>query len=320
MDEFALIERYFARRAAQIRAPHAVLGIGDDAALLDIPAGMQLAVSMDTLVSGVHFPASAEPCDIGYKALAVNLSDMAAMGAEPVAATLALTLPQADEAWLQRFSDGFFDLAERYRVALIGGDTTRGPLSITVQIHGLLPQGAALLRSGAHPDDAIYVTGTLGDAGLGLLITQGKITSASPQRVLDKLNRPEPRVREGMALRGIASSAIDVSDGLLADLGHILKASSMGARLNLDALPLSPAVRACGEEQAHALALSSGDDYELCFTVPPAGEAALKRAFETFSCACARVGVIEREPGLRCVRADGSLYKPTTSGYDHFRP
>jgi len=317
MDEFALIKRYFTRRTP--RSPHVVLGIGDDAAVLDIPAGMQLAVSVDTLVSGVHFPTSTEPYDIGYKALAVNLSDMAAMGAEPFAATLALTLPQADEAWLQRFSGGFFDLAARYHVQLIGGDTTCGPLSITVQIHGLLPQGAALLRSGARPDDAIYVTGTLGDAGLGLLAAQNKMTLPDPQRALDKLNRPEPRVLEGMALRGIAGSAIDVSDGLLADLGHILKASGAGARLNLDALPLSPDVRACDEEQAHAIALSAGDDYELCFTVPSSKEAALKRAFETFSCACTRVGVIEREPGLRCVRADGSLYVPKASGYDHFR-
>jgi len=317
MDEFALIERYFTRRT--LRSPHVALGIGDDAAVLDIPAGMQLAVSMDTLVSGVHFPAGTVPRDIGHKALAVNLSDMAAMGAEPFAATLALTLPQADETWLQHFSDGFFDLAARYHVQLIGGDTTRGPLSITLLLHGLLPRGAALLRSGARPDDAIYVTGTLGDAGLGLLIAQNKMTLPDPQCALDKLNRPEPRVLEGMALRGIASSAIDISDGLLADLGHILKASGAGARLNVDALPLSSDVRACGDEQAHALALSAGDDYELCFTVPPARESALKHAFKTFPCGHARVGVIERESGLRCVRADGSLYVPQTSGYDHFR-
>lgn len=319
MGEFELIERYFARRAAQIRAPHVALGIGDDAALLDIPAGMQLAVSVDTLVSGVHFPASTEPYDIGYKALAVSLSDMAAMGAEPLAATLALTLPEADESWLQRFSDGFFDLAERYQVQLIGGDTTRGPLSITVQLHGLLPQGAALLRSGARADDDIYVTGALGDAGLALLALQGKTALPAPQRALDKLNRPVPRVREGMALRGIASSAIDISDGLLADLGHILKASGAGARLNVDALPLSADVRSCGEERAYALALGAGDDYELCFTVPASGKPALKRAFETLACAYTRVGVIERESGLRCVRAGGALYTPKISGYEHFR-
>ncbi len=319
MDEFALIERYFARRAARMRSPLVVLGIGDDAAVLDIPAGMQLAASVDTLVSGVHFPTRTEPYDIGYKALAVNLSDMSAMGAEPIAATLALTLPEADEGWLQAFSDGFFDLAERYRVQIIGGDTTRGPLSITVQIHGLLPRGAALLRSGARPDDAIYITGTLGDAGLGLLVAQSKQQVPGPQHALDRLNRPEPRVREGMALRGIADSAIDVSDGLVADLGHILKASGAGARLDVDALPLSPAVRACGEERARALALSAGDDYELCFTVPPSKEAALKRTFGAFSCGYTRIGLIETEPGLRCMRADGSLYIPKASGYDHFK-
>lgn len=319
VGEFELIERYFARRAAQMRAPHVALGIGDDAALLDIPAGMQLAVSVDTLVSGVHFPAGAEPYDIGYKALAVSLSDMAAMGAEPLAATLALTLPQADESWLQRFSDGFFDLAARCRVALIGGDTTRGPLTISVQVHGLIPQGAALRRSGARADDDIYVTGTLGDGGLGLLVLQDKITLPAPQRALDKLNRPVPRVQEGMALRGIASSAIDISDGLLADLGHILKASGAGARLNVDALPVSSDVRSRGEDQAYALALGAGDDYELCFTVPASGKQALQRAFETLSCACTRVGVIEAEPGLRCTRADGAIYTPKFSGYEHFR-
>ncbi len=317
MDEFALIERYFTRRAAQIRAPHVALGIGDDAALLDIPAGMQLVVSVDTLVSGVHFPKDTVPYDIGYKALAVSLSDMAAMGAEPIAATLALTLPETDEPWLEAFSNGFFDLAERYQTQLIGGDTTRGPLSITVHIHGLLPQGAALLRSGARAGDAIYVTGTLGEAGLALQHLQGKLKLHHAQRALDRLNRPEPRVREGMALRGIASSAIDISDGLAADLGHILDASRAGATIHLDALPV-PADLAGADVNLQEFALSAGDDYELCFTAPPRNHEALQQALRNFSCPCTRIGAVEATPGLRCLRADGSLFTPAAPGYRHF--
>ncbi len=317
MDEFALIERYFTRRAAQIRAPHIALGIGDDAALLDIPAGMQLAVSVDTLVSGVHFPKDTAPYDIGYKALAVSLSDMAAMGAEPIAATLALTLPETDEPWLEAFSNGFFDLAERYRTQLIGGDTTRGTLSITVQIHGLLPQGAALLRSGARAGDTIYVTGTLGEAGLALQHLQGTLRLHHAQRALDRLNRPEPRVREGMALRGIASSAIDISDGLAADLGHILDASRAGATIHLDALPVPADLTDAGVNLPE-LALSAGDDYELCFTVPPRNHEALQQALRNFSCPCTRIGAVEATPGLRCLRADGSLFTPLAPGYRHF--
>ncbi len=317
MDEFALIERYFTRRAAQIRVPHVALGIGDDAALLDIPAGMQLAVSVDTMVSDVHFQKDTAPYDIGYKALAVSLSDMAAMGAEPIAATLALTLPGTDEPWLEAFSNGFFDLAERYRTQLIGGDTTRGPLSITVHIHGLLPQGAALLRSGARAGDAIYVTGTLGEAGLALQHLQGKLKLHDAQRALDRLNRPEPRVREGMALRGIASSAIDVSDGLAADLGHILDASHAGATIHLDALPV-PADLAGAGVNLQEFALSAGDDYELCFTAPPRNHEALQQALRNFSCPCTRIGAVEATPGLRCLRADGSLFTPLAPGYRHF--
>jgi thiamine-monophosphate kinase len=244
LTEFNLIERYFTRPAAA-PDPDVILGIGDDAALVRVPTGMELAVATDTLVEGVHFPPQTAPETIGHKALAVNLSDMAAMGAEPRWATLALTLPQADEDWLTAFSSGFLALAAAEGVQLIGGDTTRGPLSITVQILGLLPSGSALRRSGACAGDLVYVTGTLGDAGLALRMLQhahGSAAVAAP--LAQRLNQPQPRTQEGLALRGIASAAIDISDGLCADLGHILAASGVGAHINLAALPLSADVAA----------------------------------------------------------------------------
>ena len=278
---------------------------------------MELAVSLDTLVAGVHFLPDADPCDIGHKALAVNLSDMAAMGAQPRWATLALTLPQPDTTWLQAFSEGFFTLAERYGVHLIGGDTTRGPLSITVQIQGLVPEGSALRRAAARPGDLIYVTGELGDAGLALRVLKGKATLPAEQttEMLARLNRPEPRIAAGLALHGIAHAAIDISDGLAADLGHILVASNVGATLDLEKLPLSASVAATGD---WTLPLAAGDDYELCFTVPAQNEARLLSVLEHFDCRCTRIGVIEKAPGLRCKLADGKDFILNASGYTHF--
>ena len=319
MSEFDIIQRYFTRKTNS--DPGLMLGIGDDAAILHVPEGMELAVSVDTLVQGVHFPATTAPADIGYKALAVNLSDMAAMGAEPRWATLALTLPEADEHWLKNFSTGFFELADRHGVQLIGGDTTHGPLAITIQIHGLVPAGSALRRSGARVGDLIYVTGCVGDAGLALQALQKKATLSPDHlaQVMTRLNRPEPRIKEGIALRGIASAAIDISDGLAADLSHILAASGVGATLCLEDLPLSPALASVlSEVGGWNVPLASGDDYELCFTVPQEHQALLLDAIEQFSCPCTCIGVTESIPGLRCRLANGELFEPARTGYQHF--
>lgn len=323
LSEFKLIERYFTQRASTSQNPDKdiVLGIGDDAALLKIPDGMELAVSVDTLVAGVHFPLDTRPHDIGHKALAVSLSDMAAMGAEPRWVTLALTLPQADESWLQGFSEDFFTLAERYNVHLIGGDTTRGPLSITVQIQGLVPAGQGFRRAAACPGDHIYVTGELGDAALALRALQGtaKLSAEQATHLLTRLNRPEPRIAAGLALRSIAHAAIDVSDGLAADLGHILSASGVGATLDLTQLPLSASVAAAVAEAGDwHLPLSGGDDYELCFTVPEKNQAKLFAVLRQFNCRCTHIGIIEKALGLRCKLADGESFVPGVSGYQHF--
>jgi thiamine-monophosphate kinase len=319
LTEFDIIQRYFTRKTTP--DPALILGIGDDAAILHVPEGMELAVSMDTLVEGVHFPAATHPADIGYKALAVSLSDMAAMGAEPRWAMLALTLPVSDEPWLESFSKGFFNLAERYGVQLIGGDTTRGPLAITVQIHGLVPAGTALRRSAARSGNLIYVTGEVGDAGLALLLLQEKISLSAEQAacVMTRLNRPEPRVKEGLALRGIAHAAIDLSDGLVADLGHILKASEVGATLYMERLPLSPAVTSVLDKaDGWNLPLNAGDDYELCFTVPRENQTKLQKAIQQFPCRCTCIGMIEETLGLRCQLVNGELFEPIRTGYQHF--
>ncbi|HOW61915.1 MAG TPA: thiamine-phosphate kinase [Candidatus Contendobacter sp.] len=320
VSEFSLIDRYFA--AHGLRRPDVALGIGDDCALLIPPAGCCLAVTLDTLVADVHFFAAADPEGLGHKALAVNLSDLAAMGATPAWATLALTLPRADEDWLGRFCQGLFALADRYGVQLVGGDTTHGPvITITIQAHGFVPPGLALRRDGARPGDGVYVTGTLGDAGLALAAAFGKVGIAAEHEsyLRRRLERPEPRIAQGLALRGIASAAIDLSDGLAQDLGHILECSGYGARLEVDGLPRSPALTATLDRDAAMMtALTSGDDYELCFTAPPAGAARLEAIAATWECRCARIGVIEAEPGLRLVRADGSACHLERLGYDHF--
>ncbi len=319
LAEFSLIDRYFAAQAH--RRDDVALGIGDDAAVVDVPAGESLVVAVDTLVAGVHFPPDTAPADIGHKALAVNLSDLAAMGADPRWATLALTLPRADEGWVAGFADGFFALAERFQVELIGGDTTRGPLTVSVQIMGTVPAGQALRRAGTRPGDRIFVTGTLGAAGVALRHLQaGGAADVEPwPALLARLRRPEPRVAAGVALRGLASAAIDISDGLAADLGHVLTAGAVGATVWVDRLPRATAFRqvvAAGSPDWHGLPLAAGDDYELCFTVPAAHVAAVAARLDGL--AVTEIGVIEAQPGLRCVRDDGRAFRLEREGYVHF--
>lgn len=326
-SEFDLIRRFFSGRGA-LRDDVAI-GIGDDGAVLRVEHDVELVLSVDTLVSGVHFPPSTDARSIGHKALAVNLSDMAAMAADPAWATLALTLPRVDETWLQEFADGFFDLAQRFNVQLVGGDLTRGPLAVTVQLHGFVPRGEALRRDTARSGDLVYVTGTLGDAALALeLLPHPDGCREAFGYLRARLDRPEPRVAQAMALRNLASAAIDVSDGLAADLGHILEASGVGATLYVDRLPRSHAFRSCTAETGSArpevpswedLALAGGDDYELCFTIPAARTPELARLTQLDAGGCTCIGVIEASPGLRCVTQDGALWQPGREGYDHFR-
>ncbi|MGE5240244.1 MAG: thiamine-phosphate kinase [Bacteroidota bacterium] len=316
MTEFELIQTFFARQ--QISRADVAAGIGDDAALLQPPPGQQLAVTSDLLVSGVHFFPDSDPVALGHKALAVNLSDLAAMGAEPAWFLLNLTLPQVDAAWLEKFCQGMFGLAREYGVQLVGGDTSRGPLAIAIEAHGFVPAGQALRRSGAKVGDRIYVTGTLGDSALALQQRLGRLPLAQDEIVsaAARLDRPTPRVREGMALRGLANSAIDISDGLLADLGHILEMSRVGARIFRDKIPISPVCRAHLKELGWDAVLATGDDYELCVTVPAANIAALEKL--PLAGAFHHIGEIESEPGLRLVDESGKAYRPRETGHDHF--
>ncbi len=314
LSEFSLIQRFFADAGA--RRNDVVLGVGDDCAVLGVPAGKALVVSIDTLVEGVHFFKGADPERLGHKALAVNLSDLAAMGAEPAWATLALTLPVVDEAWLAAFCRGFSALAVAHDVQLVGGDTTRGPLNISIQVHGFVAAGMALRRDRAQPGDLIYVTGQLGDAGLAL---QAAGDRALPASVRARLDCPRPRLKEGRALVGLARAAIDISDGLISDLGHICDASGVGATLCVEALPCSQAVR----DHVHAsgdwsLPLSAGDDYELCVTVPPERQAEVERLGAGFASGLTRIGHITASTGIRCLTADGREIERCASGYEHF--
>lgn len=312
--EFELIREFFQR---PVTDPAVHLGIGDDCALLAVPAGEELAVTTDTLVAGRHFPESASPCDIGWKSLAVNLSDLAAMGATARWVTLALTLPTSDEAFLSEFARGFFALAAQERISLVGGDTTRGPLSVTVTALGTVPAGAALRRSGARAGDDLYVSGTIGDAGLGLRLELDQwvddLPPAARDIALTRLHRPVPRLALGLSLRGLSTACIDVSDGLAQDLGHILTASGVGAELELSALPRSAALAAIDPAFADILALTSGDDYELLFTAPPSVRAALA----ALPVPCARIGRLTAEPGLRFFRQGRPVDMPV-AGFTHF--
>ncbi len=313
LSEFGLIDRYFRRPAGDDVA----LGVGDDAALLRPPPGELLAVTVDTLIAGRHFPVDTDPEAIGHKALAVNLSDLAAMGATPRWFLLALSLPEAEEDWLAAFARGLLALADAHGIRLVGGDTTRGPLSITITAMGTVPAGEALTRSGAQPGDGIYVSGTVGDAGLGLRAALGADMPVSAEQAAEarhRLDRPEPRTALGLALRGRATACLDVSDGLAQDLGHLLTASGVGAALMLERLPLSDALRALPPDQARLLALTAGDDYELCFTLPPGVDPAVL----ALPVPVTRIGVIVAEPGLR-LTLHGAPNPLPLQGYNHFQ-
>jgi thiamine-monophosphate kinase len=315
--EFDLIEVIRAR--VDVARGDVALGIGDDAALLNVPAGQQLVVCTDTLVSGVHFPAGTAPEDIGWKALAVNLSDLAAMGAEPAWALLALTLPDADAAFVERFADGFAELARAHGVALAGGDTTQGPLAVTVTALGFVPHGLALTRGGARVGDALFVTGTLGDAAGALRVLRESGENGVELRA--RLDRPEPRIAAGLALRAVASACIDVSDGLLADLGHICASSKVGAEIEVDALPVSPALAASFDAKTcRDLALSGGDDYELCFTAPSAREKEIVETLARIGCGATRIGRIVAGSRVRALDASGSEIEIARAGWEHFSP
>lgn len=298
MSEYDLITNFFSHPKV---AKTVSLGIGDDAALITVPSGYELATSIDTLVAGVNFPDKTSPQDIGYKSIAVSLSDMAAMGAEPTTALLSLTLPRADEKWLTAFSSGLFELIDQYDMQLIGGDITRGPLSITTVVNGFVPRGQAILRGGARVGDVLYVTGTLGDAGLALI-------EESNFDCLTKLNRPIPRVKTGIALRNIASAAIDISDGLAIDLEKLCSASQTGASVNIDQVPLNKA--------SIEMALSAGDDFELCFTVPPSKQIQLEKL--KLDCSIQKIGTIISEKAVEFIQSDGLKMELKKKGYEHF--
>ena len=310
--EFDLIARIRARVATRADV---VLGIGDDAALLAPPPGRQLVVTADTLNDGVHFPRGTSPADVGWKALAVNLSDLASMGAEPAWCTLSLSLPQSDPAWIEGFLDGFLDLAGQHDIALVGGDTTRGPLSIAVTAMGLVEPGRALRRDGARVGDEVWVTGTLGDAAGGLALLDREPVPALRAR----LDRPTPRVAAGRALAGIATACVDVSDGLLADLGHVCARSHVAARIDVDALPASAALmEVIGEADRIALQASGGDDYELCFTAPADAGADIDAVSARLGLQITRIGRIVAGEGVHPVDAKSQPWSSPRRGYDHF--
>ena len=312
--EFDLIARYFTRPT-----PQAVLGVGDDAALVTPGGGMELAISTDTLVEGTHFFDDADPRLLGWKCLAVNISDMAAMGAEPKFATLALSLPAVHEPWLAQFSEGFFECAQRYGIDLIGGDTTRGPLSITVTIMGEVPRGNALRRSGARANDDIWISGQLGNAALGLAALQGKIAKEGLESCITALHTPQPRPELGFALRNRATAAIDISDGLLADLGHILERSGVGADIKFDQIPRSSVLAAhMHSDLGRFCVLSGGEDYELCFTASARMEPQILEIGDKLKLRLTRIGKISAQKGLRLLDGHGKPMSVDFTGYDHF--
>jgi thiamine-monophosphate kinase len=318
LSETGLIERFFRRCGAQ-RADVS-LGIGDDAALLSVPAGCELVATTDTLVAGVHFPHDSPPGSIGHRALAVNLSDIAAMGARPAWALLALTLPQADESWLTEFAAGLGGLAREHRVALVGGDTTQGPLCVTVQVLGVVAAGSAVRRGGGRAGDALFVSGTPGDAAAGLALEQSRLEVPPELRgyLRERFLLPTPRVALGERLREFASACIDVSDGLLGDAGKLARASGVAAQLEFAALPVSAALQAAvGAERARVLALTGGDDYELCFAVPATHLARLAAELPPAVWGYTRIGSLIAGAGAAVVR-DGTVMEFSHSGYQHF--
>lgn len=326
-DEFDIIRRYFNRGSLAFPATEVPLGIGDDCALLSPGVGMTLAMSMDLLQEGVHFLADADPFLLGKRSLLVNLSDLAAMGARPLCFTLGLCLPRVDALWLEAFSNGLAEVARAHDCPLVGGDTSAshpdsGSLTICIQVHGELPLGEALRRDGAQPGDRIYVTGTLGDAAAGLGVLQGRLGAALPaaqrEALLDAFYVPESRIEAGMCLRSFASACIDLSDGLASDLVHVLSASGVGAEIDLQALPLSPALQACVPQALQEqMAVSGGDDYELCFTLPPEREAAMQAALASRGVPVHCIGVVRAQQGLLW-RKGSTLSTRQWQGYRHF--
>ena len=321
LGEFDLIARYFTRAP---RAADVALGIGDDAALIAPGPGQQLVLTTDMLVAGRHFHADVDPARLGHKTLAVNLSDLAAMGARPRFALLACAFPENDPDWLAAFADGFFALADRHGVDLIGGDTTRGPLNLCVTAIGEVPAGAALTRSGARPGDDVYVSGTLGDAALALAAMGGHVSLPEDafEACRQRLELPEPRVALGLALRGVASSAIDVSDGLVGDLGHIVERSGVGARIDVARLPASPWLAAMLKDGRRSPALScllaGGDDYELCFTAANPQRERIAALAASLGLALTRIGKITATGGFTVRDETGAAMKALPRAYDHF--
>jgi thiamine-monophosphate kinase len=317
--EFELIARHFTR-AGRPAAPGVALGVGDDCALLAPAPGQQLAVSTDMLVEGRHFLSTIAPERLGHKALAVNLSDLAACGAEPFAFTLALALPRGDDAFAAGLARGLFALADAHGIALVGGDTTAGPLTLSITVLGQVPPGQALLRSGARPGDRLWVSGRLGDARLALEVFRGTVdlTGAAFDGVRRAMELPQPRVALGLALRGVATSAIDLSDGLVGDLGHVLARSGVGATVEVDTIPRSAVVAAHPRALQHTCVLAGGDDYELLFTAPPALDEAVRAAGVRAGVAVTPIGQVEAEAGLRIVDAAGAPVAFAERGFDHF--
>ena len=310
--EFDLISRIHSRARSR---PDVVLGIGDDAALLQVPPGQQLVVTADTLNAGVHFPVTTAPADIGWKSLAVNLSDLAAMGARPAWCTLSLSLPNADDAWVDQFLDGFMALADRHGIALVGGDTTRGPLSISVAAMGLVEAGCALRRDMAQIGDDVWVTGTLGDAAMALeAVLQAREVSPAMR---ERLDRPAPRVAVGQRLSGLVHACIDVSDGVLADLGHVCERSGVGAEIHMSDLPCSNELMAMQAPQRWPLQ-TSGDDYELCFTASRRNREQILQALDSTEVAATRIGRIVAGQGVVALNGEGAPWQPPSSGYIHF--
>ena len=319
MSEFDLINQYF--KTASIKRNDVVLGIGDDCALLSPPPGKQLAVSTDTLISGVHFPETTKAEDIGYKSLAVNLSDLAAMGAEPAWVSLAISLPELDHAWLKNFMSGFTELAQQYNVCLIGGDTTRGPLSITISVTGFVSPDAVLKRSSAKAGDAIFVTGTLGDARLGLeAILNKSMIDKNLAFCIRRLNRPTANILAGQLLGEFSDiAAIDISDGLLSDLGHICTSSETGAQINLSSLPLSNELSNYYHQKPDwKKVLNAGDDYELCFCCSQKQVKTLLEKFAKQSIKITQIGKITEAKGIQCLLENGAILDITQDGYNHF--
>jgi thiamine-monophosphate kinase len=322
LSEFSLIDKYFKRRNRTTRSG-VTLGIDDDAALVSCPSGYELVIATDTLVAGVHFPATIDAADIGYKAVAVNLSDLAAMGAEPAWILLNLTLPEFDDIWLTKFSHGLFELVDEFGMTLTGGDTCRGPLNIVVTAAGWAPAHQALRRSGAQPGDDVFVSGTLGDAAMGLRIYRNEyeagISELNKTYFMSRLNRPTPRVTLGQRLREIANACIDVSDGLYADAGHIAEQSDVGMEIYLENLPVSAAFKACSLQTADPeLAVSGGDDYELCFTVPPRHSDKIQTIAQELELSLTKIGRVTGHTGVRFFDAHKDQWAPTKSAYDHF--